>query len=84
MKMGIVIDIVGWVGSVLILAAYGLNSYQKIKSDSLGYYLLNLSGGICLIIYSIQKEAFANTFINVIWVLVAIPAIIGILKHGKV
>lgn len=79
-----VIDIVGWIGSVIILAAYVLNIYNKIKSTSLIYYLLNLSGGICLIIYSLEKEAFASTFINVVWVLVAIPAIFAILRKQKV
>lgn len=82
--MTLVIDIVGWIGSFIILAAYGLNIYEKIKSNSLIYYILNLIGGICLIIYSLKKEAFASTFINVVWVLVAIPAIFSILKKRKV
>ncbi len=81
--MNLVYDILGWLGSILILSAYGLNSYQKIKSDSLIYYMLNLIGGMCMIIYSIYKEAFPNMFINVVWVIVAIPAVIGVLKKRK-
>lgn len=74
--MDLFIDILGWIGSVSVVAAYGLNTYQKIKSDSLLYYILNIAGGIFLIIYSIHKEAYANTFINVVWVFIALPAII--------
>ncbi len=74
--MGMIIDVIGWIGSVLVLAAYGLNSYQKIKSDSLLFLLLNLFGGIFLIVYSTYKAAYANTFINVVWVIIAIPALI--------
>jgi hypothetical protein len=74
--MKLLIDIIGWAGSIMVIAAYGLNSYQKIKSDSYGFLLLNLVGGICLIIYSVYYTAYANTFINVVWVIIAIPAII--------
>jgi hypothetical protein len=70
-----IIDVIGWLGSILVLAAYGLTSYQKLKTDSLAFTLLNFSGGIFLIIYSYYYAAFASTFINVVWVLVAIPAL---------
>lgn len=68
-------EVIGWIGSVEILLAYGLNSYQKIKSDSLTFLLLNLSGGLFLITYTFYKEAFANTFLNMAWVLIALFAL---------
>jgi hypothetical protein len=71
----IIIDIVGWVGSILVITAYGLNSYQKLKSDSLAFVLLNFIGGVFLIVYTYYYSAFANTFINVVWVLIALPAL---------
>ena len=79
--MHLLIDILGWTGSISILAAYGLNSYQKIKSDSLLFYTLNIIGGIFLVIYSISKTAYPNTFINVVWVIIAIPAMIRLLRN---
>jgi hypothetical protein len=81
--MKLLIDILGWVGSVAVIAAYGLNSYQKIKSDSLLFLLLNLFGGIFLIIYSVYYTAYANTFINVVWVIIAIPALIQLFRKSK-
>lgn len=72
----LLVEIVGWIGSICILLAYGLNSYQKIRSDSLAFSLLNLAGGTFLIIYSIYKDAFANTFINLVWVVIALVALI--------
>ena len=77
------LDGVGWVGSLCVIIAYGLNSYQKIRSDSLIFYALNVVGGIFLIIYSNYKEAYANTFINVVWVIIAIPAILRIIFKSK-
>lgn len=79
--MDLFIDILGWLGSVSVLAAYGLNSYQKIKSDSILFYGLNIVGGILLIIYSVEKEAYPNVFINVVWVIIAVPAIFRVLRR---
>jgi hypothetical protein len=79
--MKLLIDIIGWVGSIQVIAAYGLNSYQRIKSDSIWFLLLNLIGGICLIIYSVYYTAYANTFINVVWVIIAIPALIRLFRR---
>lgn len=78
--MDIFINILGWIGSVEVLAAYGLNIYQKIKSDSVLFYVLNLTGGLLLIVYSVYKEAFPNAFINIVWVIIAVVAL---LKLGK-
>jgi hypothetical protein len=75
MTLQLLIDIFGWTGSVMVIVAYGLNSYQKLASNSMAFLLLNLFGGIFLIVYSAYYAAFANTFINVVWVIIAIPAL---------
>jgi hypothetical protein len=74
-------DSLGWIGSIEILAAFGLNSFQKIKSDSLAFQLLNLSGGIFLIINSIAHEAYPFTFINSVWVVISITALIKMVRN---
>jgi len=81
--MELFVDILGWIGSVAVLMAYGLNSYQKLKSNSIIFYLLNIVGGVFLIVYTVYKEAYANTFINIVWVVVAIPALIKVLVKPK-
>ena len=77
------IDIIGWIGSIEVIAAYGLNSYQKIKSDSLVFQLLNLTGGIFLIINTLYYSAYPSTFINVVWVIIASVAIVQIFRRKK-
>jgi hypothetical protein len=81
--MKLTIDILGWIGSIAVIAAYGLNSYQKIKSDSYSFLILNLTGGIFLIVYSYYYTAYANTFINVVWVIIAVPALIRLFRKSK-
>lgn len=76
-------DMIGWGGSIGLLLAYGLNSYQKIKSDSYTFLLLNLFSGICLIVYTVFYKTYANTFLNIVWVIIAIPAIIRLAQKKK-
>ncbi|MEO5603400.1 MAG: hypothetical protein ABIR06_20945 [Cyclobacteriaceae bacterium] len=83
--MGIGLEIIGWAGSIAVLLAYGLNSYQKITSGSLVFSLLNLTGGLLLIVYTIYKDALANTFVNLVWVVIAIISMVKYFypKPGK-
>jgi len=75
MKLKLFIDVVGWVGSIEVIAAYGLNSYQVMNSDSMVFQLLNLTGAIFLIINTIYHRAYPSAFINIVWVIIALIAI---------
>jgi hypothetical protein len=81
--MDIFLTTLGWIGSLLVIGAYGLNSYQKITSNSLTFQLMNLVGGVLLIVNSIYKEAYPFTFINVVWVVIAILAIFRIIRKKQ-
>lgn len=70
--LDLIFEITGWIGSAGILMAYALNSYQKIRSDSALFLILNLTGGLLLMAYTYYKDAFANTFLNLVWVIVAV------------
>ncbi len=78
--MELFINILGWIGSIEVVAAYALNSSQKIKSDSITFQSLNLTGAIFLIINSLYKEAYPFTFINTVWAVIALVAIARIIR----
>ena len=80
--MDAIITTIGWIGSLEVIAAYALNSLQKIKSDSLLFQGLNLTGSAFLIINSLYKEAYPFTFINSVWAIIAIVALFKILKRN--
>ncbi|TXH28410.1 MAG: hypothetical protein E6Q96_05225 [Cyclobacteriaceae bacterium] len=82
--MEVWITAMGWIGSVAVIAAYALNSLQKIKSDSLLFQVLNLTGAILLIVNSLFKEAYPFTFINTVWAAIALVAIFRILYKPAV
>lgn len=70
--MKLFIDIIGWIGSIEVIAAYALNSYQKIKPDSVLFQLLNLTGALFLIVNTVYYSAYPSAFINVVWVIIAL------------
>ncbi|MEL7147560.1 MAG: hypothetical protein AAFO69_14390 [Bacteroidota bacterium] len=75
------IEIIGWTGSVEVILAYALVSYGKIKGDSPVYQWLNLTGGVFLIVHTIVHRAYPSTFINLVWVAIAIIALWNIQKR---
>jgi hypothetical protein len=69
------IDILGWIGGVTILVAYGLVSTRKVEGDSLVYQLLNLMGSILLILNSFYYGAYPSVGVNVVWIGIAVVAL---------
>lgn len=70
------IEIIGWIGTILIVGAYFLNINGKIKSTAVPYILTNLVGGILFSIYTYAHRTYPNMVVNVIWVFIAIAAIL--------
>lgn len=75
----ILIETVGWIGSLLILGAYYLNMRHKILATSPLYIWGNLIGGFCFIINTYYHHAFPSMALNVVWVLIAVIS----LSKGK-
>lgn len=70
-----IIEITGWIATVLIVGAYFLNINGKVKSTSVPYILCNLVGGILFSVYTYAHRTYPNMVVNVIWVIIAIAAL---------
>ena len=75
-----IIEIIGWIGTILIVGSYFLNINGKIKSNSVPYIISNLAGGILFSIYTYAHSTWPNMVVNIIWVIIAIAAL---MKKGK-
>ena len=75
-------DIIGWVGMVMVLLAYGLLSSNKIK-NGLAYQLLNLLAGILMAIGLYPKDAWFSFTLQIIWALIALISIIKLKTSPK-
>src|SRR3990167_1864353 len=64
--------VIGFTGMLLILVAYFLNYFKKVKRDSLSYDLLNLIGGSFLFFYAFSLNSLPFMALNLVWVLIAL------------
>ena len=72
MSPELLINILGWTGSVLYLLAYALVSMKKTEGDSLLYQGLNIIAGILLVVYTLSLGAYATTGLNAVWVAIGL------------
>jgi formate hydrogenlyase subunit 3/multisubunit Na+/H+ antiporter MnhD subunit len=70
-----IINLIGWVGMLLIILGYLLISTKKISSSSFSYNLLNLLGGVGIIVNASYFSAWPSVVLNIFWVCIAIYAI---------
>jgi hypothetical protein len=80
MDITIVVNVIGWAGSVAVLAAYLLVSTNRLKGDSIPYQLLNLFGSVFLMTNTIYMGAYPSSFVNLVWLFIAIFAIMRVVK----
>jgi hypothetical protein len=68
----LLINILGWTGSILYLLAYALVSMKKTEGDSLLYQGLNIVAGILVVIYTLALGAYATTGLNAVWIAIGL------------
>jgi len=65
--MGMLIEIIGWIGAILVLVAYGLLSAHRLSGASVSYQLLNIGGAVGLLINAMWNGALPSGVVNLIW-----------------
>ncbi|MDX1975252.1 MAG: hypothetical protein SFT92_06210 [Rickettsiales bacterium] len=81
--MSLWIDIIGWVGAVLVLAGYFLISFKKLTSDSYSYQAVNIIGALFLATYAYYKDAGASVLVNVVWFFIGVVAVWSLYRGRK-
>jgi hypothetical protein len=79
--MNLIIEIIGWLGMLLILIAYYLISSRRLEAKSVLYQLLNLGGAVGIVINAFYHKAFPSLALNTIWALIAFWAIVSVKKE---
>ena len=78
MTLDLFMEVVGWIGALLILAAYGLLSAGKLDARSPAYQWLNVIGAIGFILNSGWNGAWPSAALNVVWVGIGLVALVRI------
>jgi hypothetical protein len=82
--MGILIEVLGWIASVLIVGSYALNITGKLPASSKIYVLANIIGGVFFVVNTYYHKAYPSMFVNVIWVIIAIYMISKKKSNSKI
>ena len=73
--MELTIELLGWCGALLVLLAYALVSTRRVEGDSLRYQSLNVAGASLLLANTAYEGAYPSSFVNAIWIGIAIFAL---------
>jgi len=74
------IEIIGWIGAACVIWAYYIISSGKSTNKDQIYQWLNLIGAALLIINTISLKAYPSSFVNVVWLVIAV---VGLVKNKK-
>ena len=78
----VAIEVAGWTGAILILAAYWLLSIGKLAPRSAAYQLMNLAGAVGFVINGWWHRAIPNAAMNVVWAGIAIYSLMRLARRG--
>ena len=81
MSQPIWVEVAGWLGSLLVVAAYALNIMGRLRADAPAYLWANIVGSVGLIINTGYVGAYPSACVNVIWVFIGVW---GIAKQRRV
>lgn len=81
--MELLIEVLGWIASLLIVGAYFLNIRGKLSAQSQLYIWSNLLGGLFFIINTSYHHAYPSAMVNVVWVVIAVVSLVSLRKAKK-
>ena len=68
-------DAIGWAGAAALLIAYAMVSSRKLEGNSTTYQFLNIVGSLLLAANTIFYRAYPSSFVNLIWMGIAVFSI---------
>ncbi len=73
-----IITVIGWTGAIIIILAYASVSFGYLSPLNFWYQILNIVGSIGILIEAFHKKDYPPGVLNIIWVIIALVAIIKI------
>lgn len=71
----LMVEVVGWTGALLILAAYALLSAGKLHARSPAYQAMNIVGAAGFVVNGWWHGALPSTVLNVVWMSIGVAAL---------
>ncbi|RQP16666.1 MAG: hypothetical protein EAS52_11115 [Parapedobacter sp.] len=74
------VTIIGWVGFIFCTTAYLLLNFKVLRFDGTRYQVLNVIGGLGLVISAFYFDDAPNLAANGLWVLIGL---FGVFRYSK-
>ncbi len=71
-----IIEMLGWLGVILILGAFTLNTFGVLSIYDIAYSLMNACGAVGIVVSSLSKKNLQPVVVNAAWFLVALVGIV--------
>ena len=81
--LDIIMEVVGWIGAILILGGYALLTAEKVTSRSVSYQAMNVIGATGFIANGVWHKAWPSAVLNIIWVGIGVVALISIFAKRR-
>ena len=78
-EMKKVVEIAGWLGTLLILGAFAANVFEICSNESLFYFVSNAVGAALVAWNVFVKKSFSTFALEIVWCGVAILGIVKFL-----
>ncbi len=75
-KRGKFAEACGWYGMFALITAYFLVSFGVIDGEGMAFQLMNLTGGVGLLIVAASKGVVQSVILNFFWAVIGAAAII--------
>ncbi len=75
-KEGRFAELCGWYGMLALITAYFLVSFGVIDGQGVVFQLINLTGGIGLLVVAASKGVLQSVILNIIWALIGLVTVI--------
>jgi hypothetical protein len=81
--MALMIEIAGWVGSVLILLSYLLLTTGRLTAHSPSYQWMNVVGAAGFVANGLWNQAYPSAALNIVWIGIGATALYRLyrIKH---
>jgi hypothetical protein len=76
----LLIEIVGWLGAMLILLAYGLVSAGRLDARGAMFQWMNLVGAAGFVANSGYHGAWPSTVLNIVWIGIAAASLVRLAR----
>ena len=78
-----IFQLISVAGAILILTAFAATQFEKMERESVAYQLLNLFGGIALLITAVAEVQYGFILMESVWALVSLWGLLQIVRKER-